>query len=125
MLKNTPQNYGIAIEGVMDLDAVTIPVTLVSNTNSEPQIAHHSNVPPTPAPIQLTATVSPPIAGVAYNLYRYDDFNQVPVANFNAMAGNAVESWVIPPGLGTNTTVIINTMSDQTVIFRAVPASAP
>jgi hypothetical protein len=123
MLKNKPANYGIAIEGVMDLDAVTVPVRVTSNTNSEPTMVDGSNVPPAPAPIQLTATVTPTVPGVPYNLYRYDDFNQVPVANFNAMAGSAVESWAVASGLGTN--VIVNTMSDQTVIFRAVPATAP
>jgi hypothetical protein len=125
MLRNRPKNFGIAIEGVADLDDVTIPVTLTSNANSEPELPNGSNVPPTPVPIQLTATVSRPDPGVAYNLYRYDDFDQVPEANFNAMAGNAVESWVLPPGPGTNTTFVINTLSDKTVIFRAVPASAP
>lgn len=124
MLKNTPVNYGIAIKGVMDLDNVTVPVKLTSNVNYEPEIGN-TNTPPAPIPIQLTATISPTNAAVAYNVYRYDDFNKVPVANFNAAAGDAVESWVIPIGLGANTNIVHNTMSDQTVIFRAVPASAP
>ena len=124
MLKNVPRNYGITIEGVLDLDAVTIPVSLTSNTNYEPDIGHHSNKRPAPIDIQLTATVSIPDQTVAYNLYRYDDFNKVPVAGFNAAAANAVQAWVIPSGLGPTMTVVVDAKSDQTVVFRTVPASA-
>ncbi|MGE9295655.1 MAG: hypothetical protein ACQKBV_05150 [Puniceicoccales bacterium] len=125
LLKNRPANYGIAIKGVLDLDEVTIPVRLVASRNSEPQIDHHSNTAPVPEPLTLTATVSIPNQRRAYNLYLYDDFDKTPVANFNALAGNAVDSWVIPANSGDTFEVVINTMTDQTVIFRAVPANAP
>ena len=125
LLKNTPKNYGIAIEGVLDPGAETIPVALTSNINYEPPIARRSNTPPAPIPITLTATVSIPNQNVAYNLYRYDTFEKVPVSGFNAAAGHAVQIWRIAPNSGAKVVFSINTTSDKTVIFRAVHATAP
>jgi hypothetical protein len=124
-LKRTPPSYGIAIESVLDLDDVTIPVSLAASRDDEPDIVNGSNVPPAPAPLTLTATVSIPDESVAYALYRYDDFDDVPVAGFNAAAAAAVESWIVPAGSGPTFTVVHETMTDATVIFRAVPLGAP
>ena len=123
MLKNTPENYGIAIEGVLDLDDVTIPVKLTSNVNYEPEIS--GNTSPSPIPIVLTATVYIDDQSVPYKVYRYDDFAKVPVAGFNAEADRAVQSWDIPAQSVATATFTINVMSNQTVVLRAVPASAP
>jgi hypothetical protein len=125
MLKKRPPSYGIAIEGVMDLDDVTIPVSLTASLDGEPDLGSGSNVPPTPVPLTLTAVVTIPDQSVTYDLYRYDDFDAVPVAGFNAAAANAVESWKIPAGSGATFTVAVETMTDATVVFRAVPATAP
>ncbi len=125
MLRNRPRNYGIAIEGVLDPGKVTIPVRLTSSLDHEPDMPHHSNVPPAPVPLTLTATVTLPNSAVAYKLYRYDNFTKVPTANFNALADQAVESWDIPANSGPTATVTIETLTDQRVIFRAVPVDAP
>lgn len=125
LLKDQPRNYGIAIQGVLDFDQVTIPVRLHSSLNHEPDMAHNSDVPPAPVPLTLTATVSIPDQTRSYHLYLYDDFRQVPVQNFNAGASQAVDMWVIPPHSGETYTVLLETLSNQTVIFRAVPADAP
>lgn len=124
MLKDSPKHYGIAIRGVLDRDNVTVPVKLTSNLNFEPDIGSASNTPPDPIPMQLTATVTLPDQSVAYVLYRYDDFEKVPTANFNTAASQAVESWNIPAHSGPTFTTQFNGLSNQTVIFRAVPASA-
>lgn len=116
MLKNTPQNYGIAIEGIKDLDGACIPVRLSTDTDHEPE---------TPRDIQLTVTVELPDPDVAYNLYRYDDFARVPVAGFNAAARDAVEVEQIPAGSGPTVVKNLTVESDRTVVFRAVRASAP
>jgi hypothetical protein len=76
-------------------------------------------------PMTLTATVSIPDQSVAYNVYRYDDFEDVPASSFNASASRAAESWVVPAGSGAQWVVTIATMSDATVVLRAVPQSAP
>jgi hypothetical protein len=85
---------------------------------------HHSNTPPAPIAIQLTVSVALPDQSVPYNLYRYDDFAKVPVANFNAAAGDAAQVWEIPAGSGPVKLFQYAAKSDQTVVFRAVPASA-
>lgn len=124
-LRSTPRNYGIAVTGIVDLDGVTIPVRLTSDLDGEPDIGHMSDVPPAPVPMALTATVTIPDQSVAYTLYRYDDFAQVPASSFNASADRAVASWPIPAGSGPTFVVRIDTMSDATVVLRAVPQSAP
>ncbi|MCW5890106.1 MAG: hypothetical protein KIT14_06090 [bacterium] len=124
-LRDRPPNYAVAVTGVADLDGVTIPVRLTSDRDGEPEIPDPSDVPPAPVPITLTATVTIPDPSVGYRLYRYADFADVPAARFNASAALAAESWTIPPGGGAELVVRIPTMSDATVVLRAVPASAP
>lgn len=131
-LKNTPQNSGIAIEGIVDHDGACIPVRLSSDKNYEwepelEQTPTYLYQPPTPIDLQLTVTVELPDQSVAYNLYQYDQFENVPVAGFNAAAaaGNAAQVYRIPAGSGPAYQNTFSITSDQTVVFRAVPASAP
>ncbi|HEX6373004.1 MAG TPA: hypothetical protein VF006_29045 [Longimicrobium sp.] len=140
MLPNKPPYYGVAIEGVRDKDNVTIPVSLSCDQNDEPEMMNGSNTPPTPVPIQLTATLNLPDQSVAYNLYRYDDFANVPGKDFNLAAAASTVAYHIPAGsdpitvdppsadtvVRSGSTVVVThqTTSDQTVVFRAVPASA-
>ena len=81
--------------------------------------------PPAPTPITLTAHVSIPDPTVAYNVYLYDDFADVPTADFNARAERAIQTWQIPAGSGPIWKVTIDVMSDQTRASRAVPVTAP
>lgn len=124
-LRDRPPNYAVAIAGIVDLDGVTIPVRLTSNLDGEPTMPDPSDVAPAPVPMTLTATVTLPDPSVAYVLYQYDDFTKVPAASFNAAADRATRSWGIPPGTGATFVVEIPTMSDATVVLRAVPTSAP
>jgi len=125
LLKRTPPSHGLAIEGPLDLDGVTVPVRLTADRDDEPPLADGANAPPVPGPLRLTATVTIADQSVAHVLYRYDDFADVPVAGFNAAAGNAVGAWQIPAGAGPRFTVEIETRTDATVVLRAVPVTAP
>ena len=144
-LNNTPPagqpcTYGIAIEGVLDEDNVCLPVSLACDRHREPDPPTMAQTPtpppelaqtplcdqaPTPIPIKLTATVDLSGQSGPCTLYRYDDFSLVPVSGFNAAAGNAVQVWNIPAGWGPTFSVDHDGMSGDTVVFRAVPASAP
>jgi hypothetical protein len=125
LLKNRPANYGIAIAGPLDLDNVTVPVTLTSSRNSEPEMPDGSEIPPPPEPLTLTATVVVPDASKAWKVYSYTNFADVPVANFNALSNSAAQIWDIPVGAPTTNTYIVNTNTAATIVFRAVPADAP
>jgi hypothetical protein len=124
-LRPSPENFAVAITGIVDLDGVTIPVRLTSSLDGEPEMINGSDTPPVPAPLTLTATVTIPDQTVAYTLYRYDDFAKVPAAGFNASADRAVQTWDIPAGSGPTFVTEIQTMSAATVVLRAVPQSAP
>ena len=125
-LRDRPANYATAISGIVDVDRVTIPVRLTSDVNGEGEWnVAIGKQPPAPIPMTLTAHVTIPDNGVAYNLYLYDDFADVPTAGFNAAAGKAIQTWQIPAGSGPIWKVTIDAMSDQTRIFRAVPVTAP
>jgi len=125
-LRKWPRTYATAITGVADPDGVTIPVRLTSDVNGEGlQNEPVLKAPPAPSPMTLTAHVRIPDQSVAYRVYLYDDFAQVPTRDFNARAAKAIQSWTIPPGSGAAWRVTIDVMTDQTRVFRAVPVTAP
>lgn len=125
-LKDNGRNYGIAITGVADTAGVTIPVRLTTSVNYEkPAMVDGTNSAPASMPLSITATVTIPNQSVSYKVYRYDRFEDVPTANFNAQAGKAKESWTIPAGQGATFQITKSIKSDDIVVFRAVPTSAP
>ncbi len=96
-----------------------------------------SNTQPAAMQISLQATVRALSPGVAYNLYEYDVPTQtgsvtgtaaalpIPSSDFNAQASkaSAITSFVAQ-GV-TYTTALLTRPSNEIVVFRAVPASAP
>jgi hypothetical protein len=86
--------------------------------------------------MQITAevTVSGLTAGTAYNLYEYDFTSvsglgpaaalAVPTSGFNAHASMATHATPFKP-TGGSFTETVTFASNQVVVFRAVPASAP
>lgn len=118
-------NYGLAVTGVSDLYHDTLPVRLATNVNYEkPEIANHSNTRPAPMPIVLTITVSGLQPGVAYKLYRYNDFGKVPDFAFNAKAAQASESWNVQITAGSQFVLTEQIESDEVAAYRAVRADA-
>jgi hypothetical protein len=83
-----------------------------------------SNDPPAPSPLKLTLTVSLPDRTRSYVLYHYDAFEKVPVAQFNAHANQALQSWQIPSHSGPSFVVTLTIPSNESAIFRAVRATA-
>jgi hypothetical protein len=118
-------NYGLAVAGVLDDDGVLLPVRAATDPNSEPAIADGSNQRPEPTALNLTVTVSGLTPGVAYKLYRYDDFGEVPSARFNALADKAAEAQNIQIHSGSTFTTTRRIQSNEMAIYRAVPATAP
>jgi hypothetical protein len=117
-------NYALAIRGVADPDRVTIPVVLQASRNSEPVLLDGSLQPPTPEPLAIRATVLIPDQNQSYNVYRYDDFREVPETSFNGAAESAVQSWLIPAHSGGSVSFDIDVLTSDTVVFRAVPTTA-
>ena len=120
--RETPPNYGYAVEGVLDDDGVTIPVSLAASLDHEPRM-ENGNKAPVAEPLTLTASVTLPDPNQAYNLYLYTDFCQVPTAGFNSSP--YVQTWSIPAGTPSPFVVSLDVMTDSTIIFRAVPTTAP
>jgi hypothetical protein len=97
-----------------------------------------TNTPPEywMVPLTLKVTVSELTAGNRYNLYEYDlsGFNgsptgsaaalQVPTGNFNANASMANHRTQFK-ATGTTYSQTVTRTSDQIIVFRAVPVSAP
>jgi hypothetical protein len=120
------RNYGIAIVGVSDPGHETLPVRVDTSVNYEkPKMRDHSSVRPKAMPLVLTITVSDLKTGAAYKLYRYDGFSAVPDESFNANAARASKHWAIRLRAGSSFAVRERIMSDQVVVYRAVPSSGP
>jgi hypothetical protein len=119
-------DYGIALTGVADPGHETLPVRVTTDVNYEkPPIRNGSSVRPKPMPLVLTVAVTGLRPGVAYRLYRYDDFSAVPERNFNANAGRASKQWCIVTTSSSSFTVRERILSDRIAVYRAVPASGP
>lgn len=125
-LSNRASNYGIAITGVEDLNGDTLPVRITTNVNDEaPPIKNGMNARPKPMPLTLTITISNLAPGVAYNLYRYDNFGSVPNSQFNAHARQASENWPVQIDSGSIYTITQQIHSDEIAAYRCVRADAP
>ena len=125
-LPRKTQNYGIAITGIIDDDGQTLPIRLVTDVNFEnPAIAEGATNRPALQDVTLTVTVSGLKAGVAYTLYRYDDFASVPNAGFNRNAAKAAKVWSVQISSGSVFSVKETIQSDEVAIYRAVPNTAP
>jgi hypothetical protein len=124
-LPDSVPDYAIALTGIADQDHETVPVRVATSVNYEsPSIGHHSNTRPTPMALTLTVTVSGLNAGTVYNLYRYDSMGRVPNSAFNAQKSAASQSWTFT-ATGPTYTLSQPIQSNDEVIYRAVPASAP
>jgi hypothetical protein len=135
-----PGNYGIAITGIADGSNETLPVSLTTNKLLEfPYISQGKKSNPTPtAPpadaITIAVSVSGLKTGTSYNIYEYDGANDtfpsVPTATINKLSKNASNHWSIKatgPAYAFAPTPKPggSYLSNQSVVFRAVPASAP
>jgi hypothetical protein len=124
-LPDAVPDYGIALTGVADHDQETVPVRVATSVNYEsPQIGHHSNARPKAMALALTVTVSGLHSGTVYNLYRYDSVGSVPNTAFNRHKSAASQSWTFT-ATGATHTLTQPIQSNDEVIYRAVPASAP
>lgn len=119
------QNFGVAIAGAIDRDRETLPVRVATNVNYEEPVMVRGGKRPRPMPLVLTITVSGLRPGVAYVLYRYDRFSDVPNEAFNAAAARAAKSWQIKIASGSTYTLRERIMSDDVRVYRAVAASSP
>jgi hypothetical protein len=125
-LSNDGSNYGIAIQGVADLNGDTLPVRIETDYNLEnPSIGRQSNARPLPMPLTLTITVSNLEPLVPYNLYRYNNLDVVPESDFNAHANQAFEKRFFEIRGGSTYSLVEMIQSSDTAVYRCVKASAP
>lgn len=118
-------NYGVAFTGVKDTYRETVPVRITTSTNAElPSIVDGSNTRPAAQVVTLTVTVSGLVPGKAYKLYRYNSMAAVPDGSFNANAAKASSVWPITITSGSTYVLKQSIMSNQSVAYRAVPATA-
>jgi hypothetical protein len=119
------KNYGVAFTGVKDTYRETVPVRITTSTNAElPSIADGSNTRPAAQVVTLTVTVSGLVPGEDYKLYRYNSMAAVPDGSFNTNAAKASSVWPIKITSGSTYVLKQSIMSNQSVAYRAVPATA-
>jgi len=126
-LPSGPENFGIAITGIVDEEKVCKHVQLTTPTQ-EPCMPEGGCARPPVVPLTLTIYMWDLEPTVPYYLYKYNDPKNVPTKGFNAAAAVAQHRWTVtkpieaPPGAP----VILEDkiMSGDMAFYRCVPASA-
>lgn len=122
-LASEGSNYGLVVEGI-DGEG-TLPVRVATSVNYEsPEITDGGTARPAASAVELTITVSGMEPGVDYVLYRYDDIDRVPQADFNDNAASAGASWPIRVDAGSEVVVVDARLSSDVAVYRAVAAPA-
>ena len=119
--------YGIAITGVMDKYAETLPVRVSTSINHEtPEIKEGSNQRPAPIPLTLTIKVSGLTPGTHYNLYYYKDHNTVPTEHFNENSAKAgIAPWKTFTASSKTWSLALKIQSSEEAFFRVVKSKGP
>ena len=137
-LPDDTDNYGMAIQGVVDPTKKTIPLrvdALPLATNKPfrewPEIGDGSGRCPSHPQIDLQITASDLSSNpsVQYNIYRYDDPKQVPTQNFNANSRGRKKWQITSQNPIIQDSIARDLQSPPKIppmaIYRAVLATAP
>ena len=124
-LRDRGNLYALAVRGIAERNAATLPVRVESDKAGENPVMKEAAVTrPGPCLQELTVHVEVP-ENVGVNLYRYDSFSKVPADRHNARASQAAGIWKIPAGKTRGMILRVPVPSNETAIFRAVRESAP
>lgn len=109
-------DYGCAVLGIrVDVGNTTFPVSINVPSWSEPDVTMGQ----TAATWTATVTVSNLVNGQRYSLLRYNDYTQVPKANFLSSSFSTIETFTAS---GSTHVVSKQIVSDRFCTFRCVPA---
>jgi hypothetical protein len=118
------KNYGIALTGIRT-DGSTLRVQVSTDVNYErPGIADGCGERPAAMRLRLSVAVSGLESGALYKMYRYDSMDRVPNRAFNKHASDALRTWDIRGDTTGTFQIDEEVLSDEVVVYRAVPASA-
>ncbi len=107
--------YGCAITGIQDTSLAALPVQVILNTWSEPDIIAGAK----PVTLNATVSISGLTIGKSYSLYRYNDYRTVPTANYAKSAYSSVVQFVAN---STALTYPVLIPSNSVAVFRCLPA---
>jgi len=107
--------YGCAITGIQDTSLAALPVQVILNTWSEPDIIAGAK----PATLNATVSISGLTIGKSYSLYRYNDYRTVPTTNYTKSVYSSVVQFVANSTAATYPVLI---PSNSVAVFRCLPA---
>ena len=122
-LPNTGSNYGLAIDGLKDVNNELVPVQVTTDLNYEsPEIGRNSNIRPVAMNITLTITATNTAYDGAtdFTLYKYDSLAKVPESNYHGHAADATASWTFSVGKGLKFVMTESVQSDKVAVYRCV-----
>lgn len=107
--------YGCAITGIQDTSLAALPVQVILNTWSEPDIIAGAK----PATLNATVSISGLTIGKSYSLYRYNDYRTVPTTKYAKSVYSSVVQFVANSTAATYPVLI---PSNSVAVFRCLPA---
>lgn len=116
-------NWGVAITGIT-VPPECIRLQLTSDIIEEPEMENGSNIPPKGVPLKLTIHMYDLQEGTTYNLYRYNNINNVPINNFNTNYNTKKIGTLIKNFKYNDNTIIDNINTSDIAIYRCVPTTS-
>ncbi|MCY2934245.1 MAG: hypothetical protein NT172_08795 [Planctomycetota bacterium] len=107
--------YGTAITGILDTSKLALPVQVLLNTQSEPDVITGAS----PVMFNASVSISGLTVGKSYSLYRYNDYRNVPTINYAASKYSAVVNFIATK---TTYSVAATIASNTIATFRCLPA---
>lgn len=107
--------YGCAVTGIQDASRQALPVRIVLESSSEPDLMAGE----LPLPLKGTVSMNGLTVGKSYTLYRFNDYRVVPTTNYAKSAYASAQNFI---ATGSTMLFPVSIPSNGVAVFRCLPA---
>jgi len=106
--------YGCAVTGIQDASRQALPVRIVMESSSEPDLMAGE----LPLPMKGTVSINGLAVGKSYTLYRFNDYRVVPTTKYAKSAYSSAQNFI---ATGSTMLFPVSIPSNGIAVFRCLP----